>query len=665
MSTIWIIVITAVATLILTIVILVLIASGDDNAQSDKVREKSEKIFALQEELDALKDKNKALEAESKGGSTAVLKNEYDALNKAYNTLKSDSEKSKKQSQQDLSAIQEKYNELKNKYSTLKSEKEKQISGLEADLNEASMGNIDDATKKKLAELDKLKKKVKDLEDDVDDLEDDVDSYKKKLKNKDQQLADTTEQLDQMTRQSIAMKEELEKTKKDLDDMTKELGLKVQSINFVQQILTAKADGSEDRKRSQKVDDLKEFISSELKKVILDKCQFEFENKEIFGKDADDWAATAKKNWLYKKTTIAFVGEFSAGKTSIVNRILSQDDPSIPLLPVSTKATTAIPTYISGADTPSYSFVTPSDEIKPLKESTFRMVNKDVLAQVKGVSSLIKYFVMKYRNPNLQNLSILDTPGFSSNDKEDASRTIEVINECDALFWVFDINTGEINRKSLKIIKDNLNKPLYIVINKIDSKSQSELEKVANHIDETMNDAGIPVSGYIAFSQVSPLEWIMNPIMNVQHNSDRDSYIESISELAKDVYEKQTGYVKEIQKEVNDWNTNIDNNIHAFEHARDRLRDDCVTASNIPHWEEHIFSSDRFEMSQDEGNRLIQLLSKICDDRPQEITDAFNNIINAVSNYSDAYKELQEEKTNLQLLQASIETLNNKIKSLK
>ena len=54
------------------------------------------------------------------------------------------------------------------------------------------------------------------------------------------------------------------------------------------------------------------------------------------------WAAISRKKWLANKTAIAFVGEFSAGKTSIVNSILSTH------LPVSTKVTTAIPTYISG-----------------------------------------------------------------------------------------------------------------------------------------------------------------------------------------------------------------------------------------------------------------------------------------------------------------------------
>ena len=39
---------------------------------------------------------------------------------------------------------------------------------------------------------------------------------------------------------------------------------------------------------------------------------------------------------------------------------------------------------------------------------------------------------MGYDNPNLTDLSILDTPGFNSNDENDAKRTIKVINETDA-----------------------------------------------------------------------------------------------------------------------------------------------------------------------------------------------------------------------------------------
>ena len=37
-----------------------------------------------------------------------------------------------------------------------------------------------------------------------------------------------------------------------------------------------------------------------------------------------------------------------------------------------------------------------------------------MLEQIKGVPSLIKYLVIEYPNPNLKEISILDTPGFSS-----------------------------------------------------------------------------------------------------------------------------------------------------------------------------------------------------------------------------------------------------------
>ena len=72
--------------------------------------------------------------------------------------------------------------------------------------------------------------------------------------------------------------------------------------------------------------------------------------------------------------------------------------------------------------------------MKRISPKTFKRVSKEILEQVKGVSSLIQYFVMTYENPHLEKMSILDTPGFNSNDSEDAERTIEVINECDALF---------------------------------------------------------------------------------------------------------------------------------------------------------------------------------------------------------------------------------------
>lgn len=88
-----------------------------------------------------------------------------------------------------------------------------------------------------------------------------------------------------------------------------------------------------------------------MKEELRDCIKYSFnriDNENLFKEDLQKWAIVKKKDWIEGKTAIAFVGEFSAGKTSIVNRILSQDNPNVPLLPVGSEATTAIPTYIAG-----------------------------------------------------------------------------------------------------------------------------------------------------------------------------------------------------------------------------------------------------------------------------------------------------------------------------
>ena len=158
---------------------------------------------------------------------------------------------------------------------------------------------------------------------------------------------------------------------------------------------------------------------------------------------------------------------------------------------------------------------------------------------------------MGYKNPNLDNLSILDTPGFNSNDPEDADRTIEVINECDALFWVFDVNAGTVNRSSLNLIKENLTKPLYIVINKVDTKPVSEVDKVEKLITGTLQSAEINFEKIIRFSSKAPLSDIMDPISQINRDTNQDNYLADL----KDVIAQ---WVKELNDNVLEQKRNSD-----------------------------------------------------------------------------------------------------------
>ena len=515
----------------------------------------------------------------------------------------------------DAEALQESYcKQLK--------EAERQTEKLEQQLRQMLDGKVDDVVQAQLADVDQLKEKIKslkseinDLNNEYDDLEEQLKEEQKRCKQKGEEILQLQSQIDEGHRSNKKLSQELEEKRNELEERVKELNLKIESLAFIQEVLSAqdvKTTAVEDLYN--KVNSMADFIRNDFKDC-MDKNKVSYD-KKMCGDDLERWNVTAKKSWIAGKITIAFVGEFSAGKTSIVNRILSQDNPEVPTLPVSTKATTAIPTYIAGGNTVSYSFVSPDNKLKLILDETFRKVSKEVLDQVKGVSSLIKYFVMTYKNPNLSGLSILDTPGFNSNDSEDAQRTIDVINECDALFWVFDVNAGTVNRSSISLIKEHLKKPLYVVINKIDTKPETEVNKVEQLIRKTLRNEGVSVQSFIRFSGKEPLETIMTPIKSVTRDITQDTYLENIKVLLMNTFkqvnqEKDAALHSYIDKtnEVNVLTTQVNTML------RD-LKKNCDDVGRILQLKGGVeffvkITNDRYEMTPGQHSRFVDLLTTI------------------------------------------------------
>ena len=511
---------------------------------------------------------------------------------------------------------------IESKYKALLEEANQQCLQLDQQLKDATRGGVSiPPAQEQSALVAELKKKISKLEDDLEDFEDEIEDLKKdlskskdKVTSKEQENEKLNKELEKSKKEGEELEEKLSSVRDTLADKVEELNCKMESLNFIQEILSAEELSTDDVNKLYKhIGAFESFVKGpyldlnahlysnynsltwgeksgsealqEKKKWVMDNC--------------DQWVASKRKSWLDKKTTIAFVGEFSAGKTSIVNRILSQDNPNIPKLPVSTKATTAIPTYIAGGNAVSYSFISGDGQRKVIWEDTFKKVSKEILDQVKGVSSLIKYFVMTYQNKNLNGISILDTPGFSSNDSEDRERTIDVINECDALFWVFDVNAGTINRSSISVIKEKLNKPLYIVINKVDTKPESEIRKVEQLIKTTLAEAGLQVEQFIRFSSKSPLENIMAPIRNVPRSESREAFVSDIDNDLKGFLECFDEAIKTSTQEINEKIKTREGIFNGVQEGIDSLGGDCEKLVRIPRFETHFFGSDKYEMSED------------------------------------------------------------------
>lgn len=529
--------------------------------------------------------------------------------------------------------LENELDKIESKYKALLKEANEQCAQLDEQLKNAIDGKIDNSFKEQLAQTEKLKKKIKDLEEEIEENEDDISDLKKKLHLKDDDIAELQDNLKTEQKNTNCLKEELSSARQELEKKVEELKIKMESLDFIQKILSAKEISTEDtQKLYKRINTFESFVKGsylDLNSYLYN--SYDIPWKEFIGKQAivpkkqyvidhcDQWTATKRKSWLDGKRTIAFVGEFSAGKTSIVNRILTQDNPDIPELPVRTNATTAIPTYIAGGSVVSYSFISGDGRRKEILEETFKKVSKEVLDQIKGVSSLIKYFVMTYKNPNLNGLSILDTPGFNSNDSEDRDRTIDVINECDALFWVFDVNVGNINQSSISIIKEKLNKPLYIVINKVDTKPESEIQKVEELIQKTLKKEGLKIEQFIRFSSKASIEDIMTPIHSVKKIESRENFISEIKEDLEHLLKVFKENVDKQSKSFTGESQIGDNIIDDIREEFNLLKKDCETVRQIPRWETHLFSNDRYEMSKEEYDQLIELLDIITEERSKII----------------------------------------------
>lgn len=484
-------------------------------------------------------------------------------------------------------------------------------------------GQADNTLRMQIAELTarlaRTKKALEKAEEENEELED-------KLKREKREAEKAKEAEEQVS----ALEKQLSSLKEILDEKTDQANCRGEALTFVREVLTAQVT-SERSELEQKVEEMVALIHS-------DECRAYIALTDEEERDLSMWQSECAKSWIQGKVKVAFIGEFSAGKTSIVNRLLQEGDPHAIQLPVSSKATTAIPTYISGrkgGGKATYRFYTPDSILKEISEDTFRRVSKEVLEEVGGISSMIKYFVMAYANKGLERLSILDTPGFSSQDKEDEQRTMEVINECDALFWVVDVNSGTLNTRSIRVIRQYLHKPLYIIINKVDTKSQSEVKQAEQAIRATCSKEKLEVKGFIYMGMGTPLDEL-HQVFSTLGSSSSLGLLEAFSQRIQELIDEQMDIKKEYDDKQHQYHQELSELETTFSNNLDTVAELAEAAAAIPHFETHFFSSDCFEMDALEYEELKEKLTVLSEEAPGILKGNLDAIELAVSNILSA-----------------------------
>jgi small GTP-binding protein len=193
---------------------------------------------------------------------------------------------------------------------------------------------------------------------------------------------------------------------------------------------------------------------------------------------------------------IAIIGQFNRGKSSFINKLIKKD-----VLPTSVLPLTAIPTEIRFGE-----------ETKALIEF---LDGSQKEANEEGVKEILSEFVTENKNPeNKAGVSkavvfcdsqflagstiIIDTPGFGSTHIHNTKATLDVLPNCDAVFFMLSADLP-ITQTELNFIKQIIpqSSRIFFVYNKIDLLSKAELKATSDFILKTIKEKmGIEVGNW-------------------------------------------------------------------------------------------------------------------------------------------------------------------------
>ncbi|MDF2926057.1 MAG: dynamin [Paenibacillaceae bacterium] len=195
---------------------------------------------------------------------------------------------------------------------------------------------------------------------------------------------------------------------------------------------------------------------------------------------------------------IAFCGHFSAGKSTLLNRLCQY--PLLPSGPVPTSAN--IVRIRNGA--PAARLFRRGKE----GEGAVQDIPLEQLEEACRDGERVEAVELYYPLPLLSNrAALLDTPGIDSSDDAHQAATQSAMHLADAVFYVMDYNyvQSEINFLFARKLQE-AGKPLFLIINQIDKHREQELTfaQYRQGVLEAFHNWGIEPGGFVFLSLRQP-----------------------------------------------------------------------------------------------------------------------------------------------------------------
>jgi small GTP-binding protein len=225
----------------------------------------------------------------------------------------------------------------------------------------------------------------------------------------------------------------------------------------------------------------------------LEREFYRSEDEERRLKGLDLLRKTVKGEW-----SLAFCGHFSAGKSTLLNRLLGED-----LLPTSPIPTSANVVKIMAGEDRVKLFL--SDGRIHVYDGTY--TEKELKDLCKNGEEILAVHIQRKTNRLPAGVALMDTPGIDSTDAAHERATRSSLHLADVIFYVMDYNhvQAEGNLEFIKQLKRR-QKRIYLIINQIDKHREEELPFAAyrQNVMQTFADWGVTPEGIFYTSMRDP-----------------------------------------------------------------------------------------------------------------------------------------------------------------
>lgn len=199
--------------------------------------------------------------------------------------------------------------------------------------------------------------------------------------------------------------------------------------------------------------------------------------------------AIAKKSDSNCELITPLVGEFSSGKTTLINALTDSKS-----LECASKPTTATIYDIHFGQEANYAVIhQPDGSIEKVEDIS--SLKNDLLADV----DVIDVFDTSTKVPS--SVVLVDTPGISSPEPKHKQTLVNFLPQADAILLVSDINQ-QITRSLTEFAQTMAmsKRPMYLILTQCDTKSKGEVRTAK---DYALNNSKLPLEGIVCVSAVS------------------------------------------------------------------------------------------------------------------------------------------------------------------